>query len=286
MSQAEDLLRQGQPDAALAALTEQVKKAPGDSKLRVFLSQLLSVNGAWERAVTQVKTAAELDAAAIPMRQMMTDAINCETIRNDVFAGRRSPMVFGEPEEWLAFLIESLLQAGAGQHALADDLNARALEAAPASSGTVDGVPFQWIADADSRLGPVLEAIINGRYYWVPYSRLAEINTEKPSDLRDLIWLPARLAFTNGGEAFALLPVRYPGTEKLEDGALRLSRRTEWKESRPGKFQGLGQRLVCTDASEAGLLEIRSIVFDAVEATEGDVAEGNADAAPQDTPEA
>jgi len=270
MSQAEDLLRQGQPDAALAALTEQVKKSPGDSKLRVFLAQLLCINGAWERALTQLKTAAELDAAAIPMRQMISDAIACEALRKDVFAGRRSPMVFGEPEEWLALLIESLLQAGAGQMALSEDLNARALDAAPASSGRIDGVPFSWIADADSRLGPVLEAVINGRYYWVPFSRLSEVNTEKPVDLRDLVWLPARLAFTNGGEAFALLPVRYPGTETLEDGALRLSRRTEWKETRPGKFVGLGQRLLCTDASEAGLLEVRNIVFDEVQAPEGE----------------
>lgn len=280
MSQAEDLLRQGQPDAALAALTEQVRKAPGDAKLRVFLAQLLCVNGAWERALAQLKVAAELDPSAIPMQQMIGDAIGCEAVRRDVFAGKRSPMVFGEPEPWLALMIESLLQSGTGQHALAQDLNERALDAAPASSGMLDGKRFEWIADADSRIGPVLEAVVNGRYYWVPFTRLSEVNTEAPADLRDLVWLPARLAFTNGGEAFALLPVRYPGTELLEDGATRLSRRTEWKETQPGHYAGLGQRLLCTDTGESGLLEIRNIVLDVAAGGE-DEGESVPDAAPE-----
>ena len=34
--------------------------------------------------------------------------------------------------------------------------------------------------------GQVLEAVINGRYYWVPFSRVAELTTEPPEDLRDL----------------------------------------------------------------------------------------------------
>ena len=34
---------------------------------------------------------------------------------------------------------------------------------------------FEWIADADDRLGPVLEAIVNGRYYWVPFERVRRI---------------------------------------------------------------------------------------------------------------
>ena len=31
--------------------------------------------------------------------------------------------------------------------------------------------PFDWVADADPRLGPVLEAYIDGKYYWVPLER-------------------------------------------------------------------------------------------------------------------
>ena len=86
-------------------------------------------------------------------------------------------MVFGEPDQWLALLIESRLLVGRGEAAHSEELRLRAFEEAPASSGSIDGRPFEWIADADSRLGPVLEAIINGRYYWVPFARLSEVTT-------------------------------------------------------------------------------------------------------------
>ena len=50
------------------------------------------------------------------------------------------------------------------------------------------------------RLGPVCEAIINGRYYWVPFDRLSRIDLEAPVDLRDVVWMPAHFQFANGGE--------------------------------------------------------------------------------------
>ena len=65
------------------------------------------------------------------MRETVGHAIRCELMRAKVFAGQRTPMVFGQPDEWLALLIESLLQKGQGDAALADDLAARAFDAAP-----------------------------------------------------------------------------------------------------------------------------------------------------------
>ena len=80
-------------------------------------------------------------------------------------------MVFGEPEQWLALLIESLLVAGRGEHErVAAAAGAGLRRRRRRRPGDIDGRPFEWIADADTRLGPVLEAVINGRYYWVPFS--------------------------------------------------------------------------------------------------------------------
>ena len=47
-------------------------------KLRVFLFQLLCVLGQWERALTQLNVAAELDAQALAMAQMYREALQCE----------------------------------------------------------------------------------------------------------------------------------------------------------------------------------------------------------------
>jgi type VI secretion system protein ImpE len=159
-----------------------------------------------------------------------------------VFAGKRVPMIFGEPDQWMALLLESLLLAGRGQAAQAEELRLRAFDEAPASAGVIDGQPFEWIADADSRLGPVLEAIINGRYYWVP-----------------VVWMPAHFQFTNGGESLALLPTRYAGSQRAGDGQVVLARKTVWEEMAPEVHHGLGQRIFSTDADEFPIMDVRTI---------------------------
>ena len=256
---AERSLKDGDPAAALARLQDDVRARPADAKLRVFLFQLLCVLGQWERALNQLKVASELEPLALPMAQMYGDAVRCEAVRDEVFEGRKSPMILGEPDEWLALLIESRLRAGLGEAANAEDLRLRAFEGAPASAGDIDGQPFEWIADADSRLGPVVEAIINGRYYWVPFSRISRITLEAPEDLRDLVWMPAQLQFQNGGESLALIPTRYPGSESSEDGALALARKTAWESFAADAFRGLGQRVLATSGGETPILEVRAI---------------------------
>lgn len=259
---AEQCLRDGDPEAALQQLQEAVRDKPGDAKLRTFLFQLLSVLGQWERALNQLDVAAELDPAVLAMAQMYRAALHCEVLRAQVFEGKKSPMVFGQPEQWLALLIESLLRSGQGQYQEAEVLRARAFDEASATSGVIDDQPFAWIADADSRLGPVCEVIINGRYYWLPFSRLRAVTLEAPEDLRDVIWMPAHIEFDNGGESVALIPARYPGTEKSGDGQLLLARKTIWIEAAPDIYHGLGQRLLVTDNGEVPLMDSRRITFD------------------------
>jgi type VI secretion system protein ImpE len=256
---AELSLKGGDPVAALAQLQEQVRARPADAKLRVFLFQLLCVLGQWERALNQLNVASGLDPEALAMAQTYGDAVRCEAVRDDVFEGKKSPMIFGQPDQWLALLIESLLLGGRGEHERSGQLRSRAFDEAPTSAGDIDGRPFAWISDADSRLGPVLEAVINGRYYWVPFSRLSKIELEPPEDLRDMVWIPAHLQFENGGESVALIPTRYPGSSASADGLIVLARKTVWEEIAPDTHRGLGQRVLTTDTDDTPLLEVRTI---------------------------
>ena len=256
---AELSLRNGDVAAALAQLQDEVRAKPADAALRVFLFQLLCVRGEWERALNQLKVASGLDAGTLAMAQTYGEAVRCEAIRRDVFSGKKVPLVFGQPEQWLALLIESLLVAGRGDGGRSHELRAAAFEEAPTSQGDIDGRPFTWIADADSRLGPVLEAVINGRYYWVPFSRLAKIELEPPSDLRDMVWTAAHLQFENGGESVALIPTRYPGSESAGDGLIALARKTVWEEMGPDTHRGLGQRIIATDTDDTPIMEVRTI---------------------------
>ena len=276
MESAEQLLADGQPEQALKVLQQQVRADADDVRLRIFLFQLLAVLGQWSRALQQLKVCGELDASTQPMVGTYTPALHCEALRTAVFAGRSAPHVFGPPAPWVALLVHALQLDAAGHTTQAAQARATALEQAPASAGELNGQRFDWIADADSRLGPVLEVIINGRYGWLPFEHLRVLAIEPVSDLRDLVWVPAHLTFSNDGETVALLPVRYAGSTETGNAALQLARQTDWVAlagtgavaggvagDAPGQARGLGQRLLATDTGDSALLEVRRIVLDA-----------------------
>ncbi|MBK8096563.1 MAG: virulence protein SciE type [Planctomycetes bacterium] len=269
---AEQTLLAGDPAKALSELQQRIREEPAVARHRVFLFQLLSVLGQWDRARTQLDVLRDLDPATVPMVKTYREVLRCEVLRAEVFAGKRTPLLFGEPAQWAAELVSALKLAAEGKVAESQALRARALEAAPATPGTLtlsvkahgggahkdESQPFEWIADADSRLGPMLEAVVNGKYYWVPFTAIAELRLEKPTDLRDFVWMPASCRWTNGGEAVALLPARYPGSERAT-AALQLGRATEWQDLGHDLFAGSGQKLLATDNGEWGLQDVRAV---------------------------
>ena len=252
------LISEGKLAAALSALQDMVRKDASNAKYRIFLFQLLTVLGQWNRALTQLNVAAELDAATLPMAQTYREAIQCEALRAEIFAGKRAPLIFGQPEPWLVLLLEALKCDAAGDAAGAAAARAAAFEQAPASAGSANGEPFAWMADADQRLGPVVEAIVNGRYFWIPIQRISRIVFDPPADLRDAVWTPVTFTWTNGASTVGLIPTRYNDTVASGEEALLMSRRTEWTE----QGCGLGQRMLVTDAADYPLMDLRSIEFD------------------------
>ena len=254
-----ELIRAGRLTEALEALQRDIRQNPSDPRLRIFLFQLDCLLGRLDKALTQLQVVASLDAETMLLAQIFRPVIACELLRGEVFSGKRTPLIFGEPAEWIGLLVQAGVLVAQGRLAAATELRNRAFDAAPATPGTVDGQAFAWIADADSRLGPLLEVILEGKYYWVPFSRIARVEIEKPTDLRDLVWAPAQFTWTNGGAVSGHIPVRYPNTEKSEDDSLRLARRTVWDEPSPDWCLGLGQRMLTTDTGEYPLLECRKI---------------------------
>ena len=95
-------------DEALSRLEDQIRSDPANAKHRIYLFQLLSIIGRWDRALNQLNVLEEMETSAIPMVGTYREAIHCEALRAEIFAGRRSPIIFGQPEEWTALLLESL----------------------------------------------------------------------------------------------------------------------------------------------------------------------------------
>ena len=106
----------------------------------------------------------------------------------------------------------------------------------------------------------VLEAVVNGRYFWIPFGRIERIEIDPPTDLRDTVWTAATFTWTNGAQAVGLIPTRYDGSTASSDDAIKLARRTEWSGDR-----GLGQRMFASDVADYALMDVRAIEFDAME---------------------
>lgn len=214
--------------------------------------------GNWDRAHSQLEVLASLSDEYKGWTEMLAQALVGEKLRRDVFAGQTTPLILGEPNAWIALLIQALkaqtpvAQAG---------LRREAFEAASAVPVKVNGQDAPWLADADSRLGPVLEGIMEGKYYWIPLERIRRLRIEAPSDLRHLVWSPAEVTWATGGESTLLIPTRYPGSEQVSDDRVRLARLTTWEDLGDGQFRGLGQRLFTAGELDFPLLEIREVEF-------------------------
>lgn len=258
---AEAYFREGNLQAALAELQRKIRSHPENSRYRVFLFQLLAILGQWDRAANQLNVLYDMEPGAWSMVGPYREAIRCEKMRAEIFAGRRKPMIFGDPPQWMAYLLESLRLVADGRYRQAKSLRDQAFDMAGESAGTIDEQPFTWIADADTRLGPVLEVVLNGRYFWLPFNQVKAVHISGVADLRDLVWLPAHFKWVNGGEAFGLIPSRYPGSETVQDSAIRLARKTDWIELSEGMLRGVGQRMLTTDRNDYPLLDIRSIAI-------------------------
>jgi type VI secretion system protein ImpE len=258
---ARELLKQSKPDEALACLQADIKKQPGDAGLRLGLFQILALRGQWERALAQVQTAVSLNARLAPLAQLLRNLVELEQVRSVVFEGKRQPTIFGPTPEWLALLLGNRWTIGTRRHTQIVKAHAKALESAPARAGIIDGRPFTWVTEADARFGPTLELYLQGNYCWVPFERIARIDFEKPRDLQELIWLPAKLTWVNGGTASGHIPVRYPGTETSTDSHLLLAQTVAWQELGENCLIGTGVRVLAADCGDFPITTIRVLEF-------------------------
>ena len=248
----------------LANVQNQIRSDASNAKLRTHLFQLLCVMGNWTRALSQLQVCAQLDAKALPMAQTYREAIRCELFRAEVFAGKRTPQVMGQPPAWMGSLIEALKYDGAGDKVAAAALRAKSMDEAQPKACKINDTECEWITDGDSRLGSVCEVIANGQYYWLPFESCRGIEIEAPADLRDLVWIPADLLLPNEGRVPALIPVRYVGTAEstaANADSLKQSRATEWLERAEDMWFGLGQREWTSDVGEHPLLGVRTLAM-------------------------
>lgn len=264
MTSPDELIRQGDVGAARAALIEEVRAKPDDRPARMFLSQVLLILGEWDKALTHMKAIANLSPEAMTLFTAYDRCVSAEKSREAVFAAKAAPVsLVPGSAPWFDKLLGALAAETRGDAQTAAELRAQAYDEAPETPGEADGRKFKFIADADARFGPALEVILDGRYGLIPFEAITSLTSEGATDLRDFVWLPARLTLKSEQSGNVFLPVRYPGSQGDADGLIKLGRKTDWDGHGDLGNAGRGQRVFDADESEIAILSLRKLAFDA-----------------------
>ena len=229
---ARSLYQAGQLDEAIAALGAEVRDNPTDIQRRTFLFELLCFAGQYDRAEKQLGVLEQGGKDAQMGALVYHSALHAERLRQQMFEKGTLPVS----------------------------------KAPRAVSGTLNGTPFDSLADADPRIGARLEVFAAGQYTWIPFEQVATVRMQPPKRLRDLLWAPAILRTAEGfrGEELGevMIPALAPLTWRHADGAVRLGRVTEWESLDDGAEAPVGQKMLVVDGEEFPILEIRELVID------------------------
>jgi len=227
---AKELFHAGRLEEAIPALVAELKNDPANDRQRTFLFELLCLIGAWDRAEKQLEVLGRGGGNTELGALLYRGALAAERTREKTFAA-------GELRE---------------------------SEALPVS-GTLNGQAFEWISDADPRIGPKLEVFAAGAYMWIPFAQIESIEIPAPRRLRDLIWTPAVVHvgpdFQDKDLGEVLLPALCPLSARSADDQVRMGRITVWQESPLGAIP-LGRKVLIVDDEEVPLLEARRLTFE------------------------
>lgn len=254
----------------LTRLESDIKARPTDADLRAAFVQLLCLAGNWQRARTQLKSWLALKPQAKPAVTLLEQAIDGELERQQVMAGQAAPRMPEQAWPWLAHLVSALEADSRGDLAAAQALREQALDAAAANPGQLrasdEDHAFDWLMDGDARLGPVCELIVNGHYFWAPFSAIAEIECLAPSGVVDLVWRHARVCLVDGTEQVCQIPARYPVSADTADRFL-LGRETHWqpRDSEGSQCIGQGQKVLLNADNAFPFLTLEHLTFTASE---------------------
>ena len=236
---AKALFQAGKLDEAVQALSAELRDNPTDAKRRTFLFELLCFAGQFDRAEKQLEALARENPQSEMGSLLYRAAIAAERKRQEVFTNKDFPAATPDGDAEVP--------------------------------GTLNGKPFNWIVDADPRIGPRLEVFAAGGYLWIPFRHIERIQIEAPKRLRDLLWVPARVLTGPAFKAIELGEVLVPALTvfswKHPDNNVRLGRETHTEEV-DGEVIPAGQKTFLVDGEEVSILEVRTLEFAAAQSAE------------------
>jgi type VI secretion system protein ImpE len=254
-----DLYFQGKLREAIDAQIGAVKAKPADQSLRLFLFELFSFAGEFDRAHKQLDVLKfeepELLAAAVNYRNCLeSEALRTKTFQNSVEPGYLKP-----PPDHVKLRFEALVKLQSGDSAGAKAALEKAEEATPEYKGSLNDKPFEYLRDSDDILGPVLEIFAKGKYYWLPYEEIELLASVPPKVPRDIIWRAANLQVRDGAAGEIFMPAIYFGSWQHADDAVKLGRKNDFIENPNGPGRAVGMRVLLTESDDIPFAKLENL---------------------------
>jgi type VI secretion system protein ImpE len=257
---ASELFHAGRLRDAIDAQTAKVKAQPTDQPARFFLFELFLFTGELDRARKQLDVLRYDDPRHAAAVEQYRFALDAETKRRAVFAGTEQPKWLTAIQDHIRLRLEALPYQARGESAEVRKRLDEANAAVPAITGSLNGLAFESLYDADERFGTVLEVFgTGGLYSWVPLEQVAVLTLNPPANPRDVVFRPAHLELIDGPGGDVLLPGLYPGTYLTADDAVRVGRETEWADG--PVVAGIGGRVFLAGGMATPFASVTSITF-------------------------
>jgi len=254
---ADESFKAGHLQAAIDAQIADVKSNPADAGKRLFLFELLSFAGEWDRAKRQIEAVSYPDPERIATVLKYKTLLGAEDHRTRVFRDGVMPEFLLPPPPWMSHRLQAIAEIKAGDWERASAELAKSDEAAPPVTGDLNEQPVEGLRDGDDLFGPVLEVLAQATYYWVPFEQIEMLAMNPPKTPRDLIWFPAKISLKDGPSGDVFLPTRYPMSTAGTNDSIRLGRATEWTDDESRPVRGTGLRVFLAGDRAFSLLDFR-----------------------------
>ncbi|WP_182870511.1 type VI secretion system accessory protein TagJ [Rhodopirellula sp. JC639] len=258
-----ELYEAGRLSEAVDASLAMVKSKPADVGLRFQLAELSCIAGNLDRADKQLDTVSNQDAQAAIGAALLRQLVRAELARRECFYKGRVPEFLGEPSDKLKAHLQALTLYRSGDVPGAAAALQPLVETANLNQPVqVNDNQVDDIRDLDDLLSPVLEVhTTTGKYFWVDWNQILDLEIHPPKRPFDLLWRQASLSIESGPDGEVYLPVIY--LEPEEDGStdpnLQLGRGTDWADSGQGIVRGRGQKMLLVGDQDMPMLELQSI---------------------------
>ncbi|MDR1462985.1 MAG: hypothetical protein LBI68_07615 [Azoarcus sp.] len=235
-----------------------IRTEPLAASHRMALAQLRLVQGEYAKALQQLQLACQFDADLAPEAQLIRALVRAEQTREAVFGGKILPDLLTPPSAWLEGMIAALREDGVK----AAEMRQEALSEALPSRGRYGETAFEWVADGDGRLGPVIEVILGGVYYWVPFDMVESLEIPAPKNAMELVWAAVDLKLYGHPARIAYMPSRYILLADEASDAFLIGTETNWEELPGGTWRGCGRRVWIVDGEPLSMFEAGRMSFE------------------------